>query len=64
MIETKNKPNVKPPDYGEMLEHICHPENQDKSLCGKDISDEPWNHGGPVCQACVYIFNHGPGILN
>jgi hypothetical protein len=64
MIETETKPKISPPDYSEMLEHICHPENRDLSLCGKDISDEPWDHGGPVCQACVYILNNGPGILN
>lgn len=67
MVEVIEKPKVKGPnhdDFDDMLEHICDPDDVDTSLCGKDISDEPWNHGGPPCQACLYILSHGPAILN
>ena len=48
---------ISPPglDNDELLEHLCSRENEDRSLCGLDISDEPWNHGGPPCEACKAI---------
>lgn len=68
MSQLKEKPRVygngNNSDDDDQLEHVCSYTDPDVSLCGKDISNEPWNHGGPVCQACVYIAQVGPGAMN
>lgn len=66
MTKTLEKPKVNKGDNDneDRLEHICSATDVDISLCGKDISNEPWNHGGPACEACVYIAQFGPGSMN
>jgi hypothetical protein len=39
-------------------EEICHlvsPEDPDTALCGRDVSDYPWDPPWPVCQACLAV---------
>ena len=42
---------------GEGFEEICHivDEDPDTALCGKDVTDYPWNPPWPMCEACVAI---------
>ncbi len=39
------------------VEHIVTDENPDRSLCGVDQTDVPWNQGYPPCQACVEVMS-------
>jgi hypothetical protein len=57
-------PNVHPgcrnvPGYSdEGFEELCHlvtEEDPDTSLCGRDVSDFPWNPPWPHCQACLAV---------
>ena len=57
-------PNVAPgcfnvPDRNdEGFEELCHLVDDldvDTALCGKDVTDYPWNPPWPVCQACLAI---------
>jgi hypothetical protein len=47
-----------PGNGGDGLEEICHivtEKDPDTALCGKDVSDYPWNPPWPLCQACLEI---------
>ena len=40
------------------FEELCHlvPDHDpDTALCGKDVTDYPWNPPWPLCQACLAI---------
>jgi len=58
-------PNVAPnclnlPRHNDGFEELCHivtEEEPDTALCGKDVTDYPWNPPWPPCQACVEIMN-------
>ncbi len=44
--------------HGDGLEEICHivtEEDPDTALCGKDVSDYPWNPPWQLCRACLEI---------
>jgi len=44
-------------DGFEELCHIVTEEEPDTALCGKDVTDYPWNPPWPACQACFEIMN-------
>ena len=57
-------PNVHPacfnvPRIGEDgFEELCHlvtETDANRALCGKDVTDYPWNPPWPFCQACVAV---------
>jgi hypothetical protein len=56
-------PNVAPnsfsvPDINDLgFEELCHlvEDDPDTALCGKDVTDYPWNPPWPLCQACLAI---------
>jgi hypothetical protein len=40
------------------FEELCHlvtNEDPDTALCGKDVTDYPWNPPWPHCEACLAI---------
>jgi hypothetical protein len=40
------------------FEELCHlviDTDPDRALCGKDVTDYPWNPPWPLCQACVAV---------
>ena len=57
-------PNVAPDSFSvprrdeggfEELCHLVTDEDPDTALCGKDVTDFPWNPPWPLCEACVAI---------
>jgi hypothetical protein len=47
---------------GDGLEELCHlvtDAHPDLALCGKDVTDFPWNPPWPMCQACLAVANGG-----
>ncbi len=57
-------PNVAPGCFNvpgrsdEGFEELCHlvdDADVDTALCGKDVTDYPWNPPWPLCQACLAI---------
>ena len=44
-----------PTSHGEEICHIVTEEDPDTALCGKDVTDYPWNPPWPLCQACLAI---------
>ena len=59
---TVRTPNVAPECFNvpgindEGFEELCHivtEADPDTALCGKDVTDYPWNPPWPVCQACA-----------
>ena len=57
-------PNVHPDCFNvprmneDGLEELCHlvtEADPDQALCGKDVTDYPWDPPWPVCQACLAI---------
>ena len=57
-------PNVAPGCFNvpgrsdEGFEELCHLVDDldvDTALCGKDVTDYPWNPPWPLCQACLAI---------
>jgi hypothetical protein len=61
-------PNVHPACFniprvsGDGLEELCHlvtDAHPDLALCGKDVTDFPWNPPWPMCQACLAVANGG-----
>jgi hypothetical protein len=40
------------------FEELCHlvaEQDPDTALCGKDVTDYPWNPPWPLCEACVAV---------
>jgi len=40
------------------FEELCHlvsEEDPDTALCGRDVTDYPWNPPWPVCEACMAV---------
>jgi hypothetical protein len=40
------------------FEELCHlvgEADPDTALCGKDVTDYPWNPPWPLCQACLAV---------
>ena len=56
-------PNVAPDSFSVPgindagFEELCHlvEDDPDTALCGKDVTDYPWNPPWPLCQACLAI---------
>jgi hypothetical protein len=57
-------PNVAPDSFSvprigdggfEELCHLVTDEDPDTALCGKDVTDFPWNPPWPLCEACRAI---------
>jgi hypothetical protein len=47
---------------GEEICHIVTWEDPNTALCGKDVSDYPWNPPWPMCVVCVDLAReHGDG---
>ena len=44
-----------PTSDGEKICHIVPEDDPDTALCGKDVTDYPWNPPWPLCQACLAI---------
>ena len=42
-------------DGFEELCHLVDNHDPDTALCGKDVTDYPWNPPWPLCEACVAI---------
>jgi hypothetical protein len=42
-------------DGFEELCHLVEDADPDTALCGKDVTDYPWNPPWPLCQACVAV---------
>lgn len=40
---------------GERICHIVEPDDPDRALCGKDVTDFPWNPPWPYCVVCVEL---------
>lgn len=38
---------------GERICHIVEADDADRALCGKDVTDFPWNPPWPMCVVCV-----------
>jgi hypothetical protein len=61
---TAPMPNVAPECFNvprtgdDGFEELCHlveSSDPDTALCGKDVTDYPWNPPWPLCEACVAI---------
>ena len=49
-----NIPRVNDDGFEELC-HLVREEDPDTALCGKDVTDYPWNPPWPLCQACIAI---------
>lgn len=69
MVTTRTlPPNVAPNCFNvpsindDGMEELCHlveDVDPDTALCGKDVTDYPWNPPWPLCQACLAIAERG-----
>ena len=68
MGSTTRTPNVAPDCFNrpghsdDGFEELCHlvgPEDPDTALCGKDVTNYPWNPPWPYCQACLEVERGG-----
>jgi len=48
-------------DGHEELCHLVTDTDPDTALCGKDVTDYPWNPPWPLCEACLAVER---GALN
>jgi len=49
-----NLPRVNDDGFEELC-HLVTEEDPDTALCGKDVTDYPWNPPWPRCEACLAI---------
>jgi hypothetical protein len=61
-------PNIAPDSFSvprinddghEELCHLVADTDPDTALCGKDVTDYPWNPPWPFCQACLAVERGG-----
>jgi hypothetical protein len=50
----RNVPRVNDDGFEELC-HLVTETDPDLALCGKDVTDYPWNPPWPVCQACLAV---------
>jgi hypothetical protein len=58
--ECFNSPHVNDDGFEELC-HLVAAEDPDMALCGKDVTDYPWNPPWPLCHACLAVER---GALN
>jgi hypothetical protein len=44
---------------GERICHIVEADDPDRALCGKDVTDFPWNPPWPFCVVCQDLAGGG-----
>ena len=49
-----NRPGISDDGFEELC-HLVAADDPDTALCGKDVTDYPWNPPWPLCQACLAI---------
>ena len=49
-----NVPGINDDGFEELC-HLVDGADPDTALCGKDVTDYPWNPPWPLCEACVAI---------
>jgi hypothetical protein len=52
--ECFNVPRIGDDGFEELC-HLVESADPDTALCGKDVTDYPWNPPWPLCEACVAI---------
>ena len=52
--ECLNVPRIDDDGFEELC-HLVDAGDPDTALCGKDVTDYPWNPPWPLCEACVAI---------
>jgi hypothetical protein len=52
--ECFNVPRIGDDGFEELC-HLVDGSDPDTALCGKDVTDYPWNPPWPLCEACVAI---------
>ena len=45
-------------DGFEELCHLVSEQDPDTALCGRDVTDYPWNPPWPLCEACLAVSQH------
>jgi hypothetical protein len=53
-----NVPRVNDDGFEELC-HLVAETDPDRALCGKDVTDYPWNPPWPLCQACLEVSRGG-----
>ena len=49
-----NVPRINDDGFEELC-HLVSEGDPDTALCGKDVTDYPWNPPWPLCEACVAV---------
>ena len=49
-----NIPRINSDGFEELC-HLVSEQDPDTALCGRDVTDYPWNPPWPVCEACLAI---------
>ena len=49
-----NVPRISDDGFEELC-HLVSEGDPDTALCGKDVTDYPWNPPWPLCEACVAV---------
>jgi hypothetical protein len=50
-----NVPGINDAGFEELC-HIVTEQEPDMALCGKDVTDYPWNPPWPRCEACMAVM--------
>ena len=53
-----NRPGISDGGFEELC-HLVGDDDPDTALCGKDVTDYPWNPPWPMCQACLAVEGGG-----
>jgi hypothetical protein len=49
-----NTPRIGDDGFEELC-HLVSEEDPDTALCGRDVTDYPWNPPWPRCEACLAV---------
>jgi hypothetical protein len=52
--ECFNTPRINDDGFEELC-HLVATDDPDTALCGKDVTDYPWNPPWPLCQGCLAV---------